>query len=130
MSSTFRRRFLPRLTALAAALMLTGCATVAEDVRKDLLPGDFQALQEDHCLIENDLTLFRGCLKHRGGSCEGSGIPGEQQIISLPYLLRVQRHFDFNTNRNLLRRQPTRSAHSSTPKKVLQSFHESMSNFQ
>ncbi len=78
MSSTFRR-LLASLAALAATLLFTGCATVAEDVSKHLLANDLKTLQHDYCVFEHDLALFRGCLKHRGGTCEGSSttaLPG------------------------------------------------------
>ena len=70
MSST-PRRFLVPLAALAAALCLAGCTSLAEDVSKHLLANDLKKIEHDHCVFERDLALFRGCLKTRGGACEG-----------------------------------------------------------
>ncbi len=57
--------------ALAAALLLSGCASIVEDVSKHLLANDLKTIEHDHCVYEHDLALFRGCLKTRGGACEG-----------------------------------------------------------
>lgn len=84
MSSTYLRHLAP-IAALAVALFSTGCATVAEDVSKHLLANDLKTLQYDHCVFEHDLALFRGCLQHRGGACEGSAttaVPGSAQHAS------------------------------------------------